>query len=173
MAPTEPLVVRALAVTDLPAYKALREEMLARHEEAFTSDAAAEAQRTVDSYRGRLGGAAAPASFTLGALRGERLVGAITCEQDGRSKVRHLGHIVGMMVHTDVQAQGVGSALLEAALARARSDGLEQITLSVTSSNEAALRLYRRFGFAPYGRLPRALKLGNQYFDKDLLLLAL
>jgi hypothetical protein len=42
--------VRALTVADAPAYKALRDHALAHHEEAFTSDAVAEAARTAHSY---------------------------------------------------------------------------------------------------------------------------
>jgi ribosomal protein S18 acetylase RimI-like enzyme len=173
MPPIEPLALRPLAISDLPAYKALRDEVVAEHEEAFTSDAAAEAQRSIDSYRARLGGAPGIGTFTIGAWRGDRLVGAITCEHDARHKVRHLGHIIGMMVHSETQKQGIGRALLDAALAQARGSGLEQLTLSVTSTNEVALRLYRRAGFATYGHLPRAIRWDGRYLDKDLMLLSL
>ena len=42
--------------------------------------------------------------FTLGAWHGERLVGAITCDREQRSKVRHIGHLVGMMVDAERKA---------------------------------------------------------------------
>jgi ribosomal protein S18 acetylase RimI-like enzyme len=173
MSPLPDLRVRALGDADLDAYKALRDHALAHHEEAFTSDAATEAERSAQSYRARLGGAP-QGNFTLGAWRGDRLVGAISCERDARSKVRHVGHIVGTMVMKDQQAQGVGRALLEALIALASADDeIHQLTLSVTSSNHAAVRLYESAGFARYGTQPRALRVGGRFFDKDLMQLAL
>ena len=173
MPPLPDLSVRALGGADLDAYKALRDHALAHHEEAFTSDAATEAQRTAQSYRARLGGGP-EGGFTLGAWRGDRLVGAITCERDPRSKVRHIGHIVGTMVMKDQQAQGVGRALLEALIARAGADDeLHQITLSVTACNAAAVGLYESAGFTRYGSLARAIRIGGRFFDKHLMQLSL
>lgn len=173
MTAAQALAIRELAGADLHAYKALRDEMLARHETAFTSDAATEAGRSARSYESRLGGAPG-GTFTLAAWRGARLVGALTIERDPRSKVQHVGHLVGMMVHDDAQREGVGRALLEAALARAGDDpGLAQITLSVTSDNDAALRLYGRFGFVRYGTHPRAVRVDGRFHDKDLMVLQL
>ena len=175
MPPLPELQVRVLGEHDLDAYKALRDHALARHEEAFTSDAATEAQRTAHSYRGRLGcDGGTDGSFTLGAWRGDRLVGAITCERDPRSKVRHIGHVIGTMVASDQQRQGVGRALLDALVARASTDDeLEQLTLSVTAGNAAAVRLYEGAGFTRYGTLPRAVCVGGRFHDKHLMQLNL
>lgn len=173
MSAGEALAIRELASADLRAYKALRDEMLDRHQTAFTSDAASEASRSARSYESRLGGSPG-GTFTLAAWRGTRLVGALTIERDPRSKVHHVGHLVGMMVHDDVQREGVGRALLEAALARAaEDDGLDQLTLSVTSDNQAAVRLYERFGFVRYGTHPRAVHVAGRFHDKDLMVLPL
>jgi RimJ/RimL family protein N-acetyltransferase len=171
---TQPdLVVRELRSADLVAYKALRDHALAHHEEAFTSDAASEALRTAQSYARRLGGDS-DGGFTLGAFRGDRLVGAISCERDPRSKVRHIGHIVGTMVHAQEQGRGVGQALLAALIERASADAeLHQLTLSVTAGNDAAERLYARAGFVRFGTLPRAIRVGGRFLDKHHLLLTL
>lgn len=167
--------LRALGGEDASAYKALRDEMLARHPEAFTSDADAEAAKPAASYLARFGdGAADCRRFTLGAWIGPRLCGAISCENDDRVKVRHIGHIVGMMVREEARGRGLGRALLHACIARARrTPGLEMLTLSVTGSNAAAVALYRAAGFDCYGRLPQAIKLGDDYHDKDLMVLRL
>ena len=173
MHPLPDLQIRVLAEADLVAYKALRDHALAHHEEAFTSDALTEAARTAQSYRARLGDQV-DGGFTLGAWRGDRLVGAITCERDPRSKVRHIGHIIGTMVTNDQQGQGVGRALLGALVARAGADDeLHQLTLSVTASNAAALRLYESAGFTRYGSQPRAIRVGGRFFDKHLMQLNL
>jgi ribosomal protein S18 acetylase RimI-like enzyme len=59
---------------------------------------------------------------------------------------------IGMMVVADRRGRGVGSALLTAAIARARARGLHKLALSVFPHNEAAVGLYRKFGFVEEGR---------------------
>ena len=168
------LDIRALRESDLDAYKALRDHALAHHEEAFTSDAPTEALRTAASYASRLGRGQPGDGFTLGAFRGDRLVGAISCERDPRVKVRHVGHIVGTMVRADETQRGVGTALLDALIARAAADGeLQQLTLTVTAGNGAAERLYARAGFVRYGTHPRAIRVGGRFLDKHHMVLNL
>lgn len=167
------LSVRELQAHDAPAYKALRDHALAHHEEAFTSDAPTEALRSAQSYAARLGDDPA-GTFTLGAFHGDRLVGAVTCERDARSKVRHTGHLTGMMVYVAEQKRGVGRALLDAAIERASADAeLQQLTLNVTAGNAAAQRLYERAGFVRYGTLPRAILVNGRFLDKHHMLLNL
>ena len=53
----------------------------------------------------------------------------------------------GMMVAADARGRGVGSALLFAAIDWARQYGAHKIALQVWPDNEAAIGLYRKFGF--------------------------
>jgi ribosomal protein S18 acetylase RimI-like enzyme len=170
--PTEQAQLRLMQPADLADYKALRDAMLLRHEDAFTSDAATEATRPAASYQPRLhASVGGSALFTLVAWQGGRMVAALTCEREPRQKVRHLAHLVGMMVADDQQGQGLGRRLLNQALALLRSEPeLEQVTLSVSASNVAALRLYEGAGFTRYGLLPRAIRLPDgRYIDKALM----
>ncbi len=164
--------VRVMREGDLAKYKQLRDAMLAGFEEAFTSDAETERNRTADSYRNRLGMAAGGHNlFTLTAWLDEHMVGAISAEFDPRAKVRHVAHIVGMMVLPELQGLGLGRALLSQALEMLEGEPvLEQVTLSVSAGNAAAVALYERCGFRRYGRLENALKLPDgRYVDKDLM----
>ncbi len=164
---TEPAAVRPMTVADLPDYKALRDQMLSAHPEAFTSDAAAEQTKEPAEYLQRLGLERRDGGhFLLGAWRGRKLVGAIGCERETRRKVSHIGHVIGMMVRAEARGQGVGHALLEALIAAARRAGLEMLTLTVTSGNASAVALYEHCGFVAYGLLPRALKIGTRFHDK-------
>ncbi|KQW49816.1 MULTISPECIES: GNAT family N-acetyltransferase [unclassified Roseateles] len=168
--------LRAMAETDLLAYKALRDAMLAGHPEAFTSDAETEGQRDLASYRNRLaGGANGGTLFTLVALHGARLVGALTCEREPRRKVQHIAHLIGMMVADTHRGRGIGRALLMAAIAQLRAmPGLAQVTLTVTAGNRAAIGLYESQGFVRYGRLPDAIRLPDgRRLEKALMLLRL
>ena len=170
-----PFLIRSLRPDDLADYKALRDTMLAAHPSAFTSDADEARLRTPDSYRSRLGlERAEGGQFTLGAWDGARLLGAIGCERDARIKVRHIGHIVGMMVRDDCQGRGIGRALLTECIALARrAEGLEVLTLTVTAGNRPAIALYEGFGFVRYGSLPRAICVVGQYHTKEQMALAL
>lgn len=166
--------VRRLAAEDAIAYKQLRDAMLDGFPDAFTSDADTERSKPASGYVARFVSEIDPARFSFGAWLTDGLVGAISCERDERMKVRHIGHVVGMMVRPQTQGQGVGRALLKACIAHACTvPELELLTLSVTSSNASAIALYERAGFVRYGRLPRAIKLGDGYFGKDLMMLEL
>ena len=89
-------------------------------------------------------------------------------EDDGRI----VGHIfievagygvadLGMMVAADVRGRGVGSALLSAAIDWARGAGAHKVGLQVWPHNEAAIALYRKFGFEQEGRLRRHYRRRN------------
>lgn len=60
-------------------------------------------------------------------------------------------HVTNLAVHPAHRREGVGSRLLGALAREAIERGAEAWTLEVRASNDAAQRLYRRFGFAPAG----------------------
>ena len=59
----------------------------------------------------------------------------------------------GMMVDPDRRGEGIGSMLLAAAVDWARSAGSHKLALQVWPHNEAAIALYRKFGFQQEGLL--------------------
>jgi ribosomal protein S18 acetylase RimI-like enzyme len=59
---------------------------------------------------------------------------------------------LGMAVARPWRGRGVGSELLAAAIEKARSDGLHKLSLEVFAHNDAAIALYRKFGFVEEGR---------------------
>ena len=63
---------------------------------------------------------------------------------------------------------------MRAVLERAEKiEGLDQIQLSVTEIQAAALKLYHSLGFETFGREPRALKIGDRMIDEDYMTLRL
>ncbi len=74
----------------------------------------------------------------------------------------------------EARSQGVGRALVDAVVTHARSvSGVEEVVLAVTVGNELARRLYIVAGFKSYCIEPRYLKLKDQYFDIEWMVLRL
>jgi ribosomal protein S18 acetylase RimI-like enzyme len=59
---------------------------------------------------------------------------------------------LGMAVARPWRGRGVGSALLAAAIEKSRNEGLHKLSLEVFPHNDAAIALYRKFGFVEEGR---------------------
>ena len=67
----------------------------------------------------------------------------------------------GMMVAADKRGEGIGSGLLTAAIEWARDAGAHKVALQVWPDNDAAIGLYRKFGFDDEGRLRRHYRRRN------------
>lgn len=71
------------------------------------------------------------------------------------------GHVAnaGYIVRRDRRRRGVGAAMVEHSLETARELGFLAMQFNlVVSTNEAAIGLYRRFGFRIVGTLPKAFR---------------
>jgi ribosomal protein S18 acetylase RimI-like enzyme len=164
--------IRELTASDAEAFRAVRLEGLQLNPEAFGSSYEEQKDRPLSSYADRLrDSAATPDAFTLGAFDGG-LIGTAGFVRDQGAKMRHKGMIWGVYVMQQARGRGVARALMEESIRRARAlPGLEQLYLTVMSTNEPAVRLYRALGFQKYGRERRALKIGDTYYDEDLMVL--
>ena len=87
------------------------------------------------------------ADGTIVAVAGDRVVGMIHIEAS-----RHGFGEFGMLVDRDWRGRGVGSALVQAVVDRARGQGLHKLCLEVFTHNTAAIGLYRKCGFTEEGR---------------------
>ena len=87
-------------------------------------------------------------------------------------KSKHKGVLWGMFVQPEFQGTGLGTALVARVVEHAARI-VEELQLTVVATNTAAIRLYTRAGFKPYGLEQRALKVGEQYYDELLMTLRL
>ena len=84
---------------------------------------------------------------TFVAEAGQKIVGSLNV------RVSRFGFgELGMAVARPWRGRGVGTALVEAAIAWSRDQGLHKLSLSVFPHNEAAIALYRKFGLVAEGR---------------------
>lgn len=64
-------------------------------------------------------------------------------------------HVTNIAVSPEQRGKGVGTLLVQTLIDQAQTRGAQSFTLEVRPSNEAALALYRRFGFVKEGRRKR------------------
>lgn len=164
--------VRILTGDDLEAVWTLRLRALRDNPEAFGSTYEETLARGNEWMRQRLR-AHENETFYLGAFE-ENLIGMVAFYREEVIKTRHKGYVVSMYVVPESRGLGVGKALMQALIVRARQiEGLEQLHLAVVTTNQVAYQLYRSLGFEVYGTEPRALKSGGEYWDEYLMVLHL
>ncbi|MEX2644905.1 MAG: GNAT family N-acetyltransferase [Gaiellaceae bacterium] len=78
------------------------------------------------------------------------IVGRLSLSRDQHPSSAHVADL-GLMVAEGWRRQGIGRALLEAAVEWARGAGVRKLELHVFPHNEAAIRLYEQFGFEREG----------------------
>jgi ribosomal protein S18 acetylase RimI-like enzyme len=99
-----------------------------------------------------------------------RLVGWCDVRRETIPVYQHEG-MLGMGVIAAYRGRGIGTRLIEAALAASRAAGFERISLSVYGRNTVAQALYRKFGFILEGTRVRGKKVDGVY--DDVLMMAL
>ena len=157
--------LRALEANDAGAFQKLRLFGLQESPSAFGSSYDEEKDRGIEQIQHHLAGS--NERVFIGGFQENELVGVVGVGREHGAKGRHLAFVRSIYVAPSARCQGLGRNLLLAALEQASSwHGVEQVTLTVTANNEPAVRLYRSLGFIEIGRMPRALRLGSEYFDE-------
>ena len=100
--------------------------------------------------------------------RGGEIVGRLSVGRDSHPASAHVADL-GLMVARDHRRQGIGRALLEAAVEWARTRGLAEPELHVFPYNEPAIRLYESFGFEREGYRRRHYRRPDGYVDAILM----
>lgn len=164
-----PFEIRRLTAPDADCYRELRLKGLLDHPAAFGASWEEEAFRPLDWFAERLErnvvlGGSWPASPTLAGV-----AGLLVPET---AKLRHKGVLWGVFVRSEAQGIGLGKALLARVLEHA-AQIVEEVRLTVGTTNTRAVHLYTNAGFQQYGLEQGALKIDSQYHDEILMSLRL
>lgn len=155
--------VCVLRPSDAVAFRDLRLEALQAHPEAFGSDFESESKRTPAKWEAQL-----KDKTFLGAWCENKLVGMIGFMRHTGAKQEHTGKFIAMYVQPQMRGMGVAKALIAEGLTLAKKQ-VEQVMLDVSTENTPAYQLYLGLGFTTFGTAPRALKIGDAYYDEYLM----
>ena len=107
--------------------------------------------------------------FLVAELDGE-VKGFLTVTGGMLSRMRHTGKLE-IMIDRHARGHGLGRALMQACMQWARNNpSIEKLGLSVFTSNERALQLYRDMGFEEEGRRVREYKMRDGTYRDDVLM---
>jgi GNAT superfamily N-acetyltransferase len=161
-------IIRNLMPEDAPAFRELRLEALASSPEAFGSSYEEEVHLPIETIRSRIPISGPNAIF--GAFAGEHLVGMAGFAVYDRVKASHKGIMWGVYVQPDWRGHGLGRKLVQHVIDQASRHVL-MLEAAVGLSNDSARRTYHSLGFKPYGIERKALRVGDTFYDEELLYL--
>ena len=157
-------LLRRLSASDAEGFRELRLEGLRNHPEAFGSSWEEESEKPLAWFRERL----EKSTVLAGVADDGQILGVAALAVQEALKTRHKGFLWGMYVRPEARGTGLAAALVERLLSEAQGT-VEEVQLVVVTTNEAAIRLYSRYGFKPYGIERRALKVQGRYYDELLM----
>lgn len=96
------------------------------------------------------------------AMHQDQLVGWCDISSLDRPVFAHVGSL-GIGVIAPYRGQGIGEALLSAALQMAQLKGLTRIELTVREHNKAAIALYEKYGFVKEEIHKNAVRIDGEY----------
>ena len=156
-------MIRRILEDDWQAWRDVRLEALQLRPEAFGGSFEDERKRSEEDWRRGLRQVTAFAYCEPGAI-----AGIAVYAQSAATKMSHRASLFSMYVRPQARGKGVGSALVKAVLNEARGKAL-QVHCNVVTTNDHARALYESHGFAIYGTEPRALKVGDRFYDEYLM----
>ena len=107
--------------------------------------------------------------LTIIAQANEKTVGVAHLVRGKFKKNKHVGFL-GISILKEFRKIGIGTAMMNYMVKWARRQkGLEKISLTVFSTNEAAINLYCTFGFRIEGMSKKQYKIEGRYIDETIM----
>lgn len=154
--------IRSLTPADAESYVALRREMLLDAPWAFGASPGQDRGSDLEGVRSQLADTAEYA--IVGAMQNVTgpLLAAAGIMRDRAHKRRHTATIWGVYVTPAARGQGLGKAVVNAAIGVARAwHGVARVQLSASENSRAARLLYQSVGFTNWGIEPDCIRLDD------------
>ena len=101
-------------------------------------------------------------AFDEGELIGTGAVSVVS----GKTRFAHRREIA-ISVRKDYWGKGIGTGIMNVLMDFAKKSGAEVLELEVRSDNEAAISLYKKFGFEKIGTNEKFFKITGEFFAAD------
>ena len=101
-------------------------------------------------------------AFDEGELIGTGAVSVVS----GKPRFAHRREIA-ISVRKDYWGKGIGTGIMNVLMDFAKKSGAEVLELEVRSDNEAAIALYKKFGFEKIGTNEKFFKINGEFFAAD------
>lgn len=101
-------------------------------------------------------------AFDEGELIGTGAVSVVS----GKPRFAHRREIA-ISVRKDYWGKGIGTGIMNVLMDFAKKSGAEVLELEVRSDNEAAISLYKKFGFEKIGTNEKFFKINGEFFAAD------
>lgn len=159
------VIVRRLGRGDAECFRDLRIQgfRLQEHEFRFSPDD--EANVSMETTCARL-----ETEFVVGAFDADELVGIGGLSRQLGSKLNHRALLWGMYIKPGYRGSGLSNDIMQMLLDFADKSGVVSVVLTVVNGNDAAARVYQRWGFEAYGLDRAAVKLADGSFVDELLM---
>lgn len=142
-------MIRLLRRDDLKIFKNLRLEALRMEPESFASSAKDWEKFSDEDWSHKL-----IESEVFAAFQEDDAIGVAALTHHRGAKTSH-GATVGMVyVRKQMRGAGHAAALMHEVIAQAKDAGVQQLELTVSGANPAAIRFYVKEGFSEVGRIP-------------------
>ncbi len=150
------------------AYKQLRLESLVVEPTAFLGTVQEEDAYPDTEWQERLTVSQQPnKNFMLFAEKQGAIVGMIVVLCDNREKVKHIARLVSFYVTPAERNQGIGKALINAALDVIQERKyITKVSLDVTVTQTRTIKLYQKVGFVTVGTLKNNIRVDGIYYDE-------
>ena len=159
------VAIRPLIDEDAEAFKALRLKAIQDVPTAIWPTHDEESGRTLEETRNRI--RTTDHQIVFGAFAGPELIGIAGLRREPLAQVAHKAVLWGVFVDPAHRRGGIAGRLLDAAIAHARGARVLQIHLCVNAENPRAQALYRDAGFETFGVEPRAMRVGDRFYDEE------
>ncbi|WP_158934171.1 GNAT family N-acetyltransferase [Burkholderia sp. S171] len=160
------VTVRLLDPDDAEQFKALRLVAVDNAPTAIWPTREEELARSIEEIAARI--RSTPTQAVFGAFESDVLIGITGVRRESLRQVNHKATIWGVFVNPSSRGQGIAQTLLSAATAHATEQwDAVQLMLCVNAENLPAKRLYASHGFQTFGLEPRAMKVGDRFYDEE------
>ena len=165
--------IRLLTKNDLASFFDLRLEALQDSPSAFLSSYEDEKAAGLPYFENFLFGKKGE-HFVFGAFVNDELAGTLAISPEKRLKLQHKCIFWAIYVKPNHRGCGIAKKLMSSAIAHAKDKmGCLMITLTVTTNNSSAKKLYDSYGFKTWGTEPKSVRIDGNFYDEFYMSLSL